>query len=374
MKTQKPTRTIFGTGLIALDAVFSESDKQPKLWAGGTCGNVLTILSFLGWKSFPIARLNGDPASRLVKKDMEKWGVRLDFASLEPTSHTPVVIQRIKRNSAGQLFHRFSWHCPKCGGWLPTYKPVLASAAGQVAARLGTPTVFFMDRLSCGALALAQVCAANGAVVVFEPSGLGDKKLFRQALEVSHIVKYSSDRITHLNEFATSKAPLLQIETLGAEGLRFKCHTSGYKTDRWQELEAFRITGIKDAAGAGDWCTAGILDKAACGGLQELKRLSKRKLQDALRFGQALATWNCRFEGARGGMYVTSRNRFDEEIQKILAGNPSVPRPEPSLRLASNILECFCPRCRGGNGVNTGTRGTRDNASTSRLGMRSRRE
>src|SRR5689334_15732613 len=54
---------VFGTGLVALDVVITGSDHQRPLFrAGGTCGNVLTILSHLGWKACPVARLNGDPA------------------------------------------------------------------------------------------------------------------------------------------------------------------------------------------------------------------------------------------------------------------------------------------------------------------------
>jgi fructokinase len=48
----------YGTGFVSLDIVISSDPSEPSYhWAGGTCSNVLTILSYLGWKSFPIARL-----------------------------------------------------------------------------------------------------------------------------------------------------------------------------------------------------------------------------------------------------------------------------------------------------------------------------
>ncbi|NJR56859.1 MAG: hypothetical protein HC768_21350 [Acaryochloris sp. CRU_2_0] len=47
-----------GTGLLALDVVFSDRLNDPLgLWAGGTFGNVMVALSYLGWDSYPIARL-----------------------------------------------------------------------------------------------------------------------------------------------------------------------------------------------------------------------------------------------------------------------------------------------------------------------------
>ena len=80
----------FGVGLIALDLVMgADPDSPVGSWAGGTCGNVLSILAYLGWDAFPIARMNGDPASERVRADMVHWGVRLDFSNCAPTSHTP---------------------------------------------------------------------------------------------------------------------------------------------------------------------------------------------------------------------------------------------------------------------------------------------
>lgn len=48
--------TVVGTGLVALDVVFNEKQDEPiGRWAGGTCGNVLSILSWLGWSAWPIS-------------------------------------------------------------------------------------------------------------------------------------------------------------------------------------------------------------------------------------------------------------------------------------------------------------------------------
>jgi sugar/nucleoside kinase (ribokinase family) len=69
------TPVIVGTGLVALDVVMNtDVHRPPRLWAGGTCGNVLTILRYLGWQAYPVARLNEDPPSKHLLRDLRKWG------------------------------------------------------------------------------------------------------------------------------------------------------------------------------------------------------------------------------------------------------------------------------------------------------------
>ena len=65
-----------GTGLLALDVILNGSPTTPpKFNAGGSCGNVLTILSFLDWSIFPIARLADNKASIELLNDLNNWNV-----------------------------------------------------------------------------------------------------------------------------------------------------------------------------------------------------------------------------------------------------------------------------------------------------------
>ena len=53
-----PSTTVVGAGFIALDVLLNGNDNEHfRRRAGGTCGNVLAILSFLGFHSVPIARI-----------------------------------------------------------------------------------------------------------------------------------------------------------------------------------------------------------------------------------------------------------------------------------------------------------------------------
>ena len=107
-------------------------------------------------------------------------------------------------------------------------------------------------------------------------------------------------------------------------------------------MGALKPLAFKDAAGAGDWCTAGILSRLARGGLTGFRRISFEKLQDALRYGQALAAWNCGFEGARGGMSHVDQHTFKRQVEAILSGSETataaVTTVEPSVVEIPEVL------------------------------------
>ncbi len=343
--------TIAGTGLLALDVVFNiESKAHLDCFAGGTCGNVLTILSYLGWKSLPIARLSSGPAADYLIEDLHRWNVSTDFISLEADGSTPVIFQRIGRRASGQPYHSFSWRCPICGAHLPGYKPVLAGVAQELSKRLPTAQVFFFDRVSRGSLHLAKNTSESGGVVVFEPSGIGDPDLFREAWALAHVVKYSHERLRDIADLDLKPTErhgvLLEIETLGEDGLRFRSRLPRSKNNGWTALAAFPVVDLKDSAGSGDWCTAGLLSVLARAGLADLRETTPTSLHQALRYGQALAAWNCGFEGARGGMYEVELPTFRHQIEQILKSGeftpPSLKKPNPEL---AQLLGSLCPAC-----------------------------
>jgi fructokinase len=312
---------IFGTGLIALDLVVGIDPQSPvRAWAGGTCGNVLSILAYVGWDSYPIARMNGDPASDRVRADMARWGVRLDFASCGPTAHTPIIIQEIRRGRDGRPKHRFSWSCPQCGQWLPGFKAVTVKAVEVVRPALAGTSVFFLDRLSRAALTLAAEAAEQGAVVVFEPSGKASDKMLAEAVRLSHVIKYASERLSSVpGAMESGAATLVEVQTLGEHGLQYR-HRFGRTPSKWRQMDAVVAPRLADTCGSGDWCTAGLIAKAAVGGLAGVQQLGEEGIRAALQYGQMLAAWNCGFEGARGGMYSVSRAKFEEQITALLAG------------------------------------------------------
>lgn len=338
---------IFGTGLMALDLVIGTDPNEPvRQWAGGTCNNVLTILSFLGWEAYPIGRLNGDSAANRMRSDLSEWGVKLDFTRQSPLSHTPIVTHQIKLDSDGNGLHRFSMTCPNCGAWLPNYSAVVADAALRVCEKIIKPSVFFFDRVSRGALILAADSKQKGAVVVFEPSASANPKQMHEALGLADIVKYSSDKTRELISSMCSRRPgLLEIQTMGKDGLKYRSILPDAKSCGWRRLGPYSKLRVADAAGAGDWTTAGIIEKLCTQGISEFRRTKRVDLINALLNGQALAAWNCGFEGARGGMYSTSRKKFRQHIKRIRQGDYVKEQGHSSSAQGASSTEVGCPAC-----------------------------
>ncbi|HEY7422867.1 MAG TPA: carbohydrate kinase family protein [Gemmataceae bacterium] len=348
--SQKP-RTIrpvaVGTGLVALDLVLSEvSGAPPRHWAGGTCGNVLAALAYLGWRAVPIARLQPGVAAKRICEDLTSWGVSDRFLDIGEDGSTPVIVERIAASPTGGPRHSFSWRCPSCGTPFPPYKPILVSVAETISPKLTSPRIFLFDRVSPGALYLARACAERGALVFFEPSSVSNALLFRQAWEIAHVVKYSHERLRELPEVGVDDGPRLLVETLGEAGLRFCNRITNRRSTVWEESPGFPVANLKDAAGSGDWCTAGFLSQVGGEGLAALLRMTPDQLRKALRFGQALAAWNCGFEGPRGGMYGVTRREFERQLAAILGSDesPTLPArraPRPPLKVCPEL----CPAC-----------------------------
>ena len=335
---------IFGTGLIALDLVVGLDPETPvRCWAGGTCGNVLSILAWLGWDAYPVARMNGDAASERVRADMARWGVHLDWTTCAPTTHTPIVVQEIRRGRDGRPEHRFSWSCPRCGEWLPPFRAITVNAVERIKPALADASVFFLDRLSRATLTLAAAAAARGAVVVFEPSRKTTDKLMAEGLALAHVVKYADDRLDGFRgAIEEGSAALLEVRTLGERGLKYR-HRLGRGTSNWMHLKAIRAPRLADTCGCGDWCTAGLIAKAAVGGQNGLRRTGARGVRAALRYGQTLAAWNCCFEGARGGMYTVTPQRFESQIAGLLNGRLQRIDEEPVGSKLTQVVTC--PAC-----------------------------
>lgn len=239
--------------------------------------------------------------------------------------------------------------CPWCSRRFPAYRPVPEEALPGLLARLPPPRVFYFDLLSRFAILLAKAWSSQGTLVVFEPFHAKPIGLYRQCAAVAHVVKYSAERRAHLPDVPTGPNAILVVETLGAEGLRFRAKQAAGDAE-WYHVPGYRLPAVRDAAGCGDWCTVGLIERLGREGHFGLEAASSQDVEEACRFGQALSAWNCGYPSARGGMYSGSREDMEQIVQGIRAGRiremrdlgpkglPSVPNPK------SLCANCCGPR------------------------------
>ena len=308
MKRNRHSPRIFGAGLVTLDIVFDGTEIQSVSHsAGGTCGNVLAALAFMGWHSTPIARLGDDAAADAISGDLATSGVNTDALTREPGGRSSRIAQFVIRRRTGAVRHKFAFSCPSCGTQFTKFRPPTWEQCEPFTdlGRLGAPDVFFFDRVSPSILAMAEAFRAHGSLIYFEPSGIGKLDMFVKALGLCHIVKYSRERLhVALSDVGgvtrlASPRPRVEIETQGADGLRFRVDTGTKNAWRWHKRDAFRVTHFRDAAGAGDWCSAGTLMQLGWKVGDDQSDLTVEAVDQALMFGQALGALKCQHVGPR---------------------------------------------------------------------------
>lgn len=311
---------------MALDVILNGSPATlPKLSAGGSCGNVLSILAFLGWDSYPIARLANNRAGVELVKDLERWHIHTDHLFQNDDGRTPIIIHRIKRDKNDNPIHRFEFRDPETGSWLPQLKPITKNLAAEVLLGKVSPEVFYFDRLNPGTFELAQGLKSQGTIICFEPSSIKDRDQFEQFLGITDILKYSHERLPDYKGLFRSSRCFLEIETRGKDGLLYRSKNNS-DPNHWHPISGFLLEEIQDAAGAGDWCTAGIIHMLCAGGREELYKSGVKLQNKALQFGSALGAMNCFYDGARGLMYHYTTEKLLTEVHRFIVNNKIDPK------------------------------------------------
>lgn len=313
IKAPRPSPKILGTGLIALDIILDADRNLLSYGLGGSAGNVLSILASLGWSSSPVGRLGCDVAADIILDEFRSLKANLELIVQEHSTPTPVIYQHQLNNPGGKT-HEFSFACPVCGEKRSWHSPSIQLPSREVLDAI-RPNVVYMDRATPIGIRIAEYYKKQNALIFFEPSTVGnDPELFTQALAVADVVKYADDRLDDLEAFDRSHI-FVEICTMGSDGLRFRAPSLG---NDWVRLDAFSAPAIFDTSGAGDWCTSGMLHYLFDRDLNfSIGTVTYNRLNEALRFGQALSALNCMAMGARGLARSLPRSKINNLASEL---------------------------------------------------------
>lgn len=319
-RTRSSELQAVGSGLIALDVILDESSSPVTTAVGGSAGNVLAALAYLGWHSVPVCELGKDAAGGQVRAEFERLKADMRFVVESDHTCTPVVYQMPADSSET---HSFSFRCPHCGERRGFSPPTDVHLSEHVFDGVPAPSVFYFDRVTPVSLTLAEKYRSKGILVVFEPSTVtSDPAQFQRAVSATHILKYADNRFDEF-PYDVSKVAL-EIKTMGAHGLGFRFPSL---LGHWTTLPAIRVPIVADTAGAGDWCTAGMLAALFEAGVESSWQLTYNAAYRALRYGQSLAALNCMYAGARGVTHRWSARHVKHLAVELLEKSNTSLRP-----------------------------------------------
>lgn len=305
-----------GTGLVALDRIHIGTTQPIFEELGGSCGNVLISLAMLGRSVMPLLRLGTDSVGGRLERDLRLAGADTRLVVRRDDVRSPVIVELLDPASSD---HRFSFTCPNSSERFGSFQPITPCELEPARPVVATCTIFYTDRLSDTICDAMEAAAAGGAIVYFEPSSIVEPGLFERALSISHILKYSVDRLAR--EIATYVHPdIFSVVTAGVFGLEV-----------WHGGEVHRCPAsaadvVKDTCGSGDMVTLGLIDAILQSGASGFSSLSVETVLAGVQAGQRLAAANCAYVGARG----LFRERGAAHAQSILAGTPMMVRQHSS--------------------------------------------
>lgn len=288
--------TCLGAGTFPLDNLQEKNGKDVKTiyqHVGGTCGNVMSILAWMGWHTLPAARLDDSEAGLLIKADLESYGCDTRLVSNTPDGGTTILDIIHKTGRDGKPKTAYMVHSPRGGRFVNHRFWTLKQAQALFDSLEEMPDVFFFDRCAPGNILLAQLFHDRGVLVYYEPNEQVDRNFLR-AVAASDIVKFSNEKHPDVS-FTEDFTDKLFIQTLNEKGLRFKLRAEG-----WITIPPEHNPHVVDREGAGDWTTSAFINEMGHHHMLTFDRIHQPNVTHCLEEAQRLASMSVSYIGAKG--------------------------------------------------------------------------
>ena len=262
---------------------------------GNTCGNVATILPYLGVQTFPIGHFDLSEQGLQIKHDLQRYGADVRFVENSENGGTTLLRCTHKRDKmTGE--HTTSFRATSPGSRFPKRRFIrVRDEAPVFVEKLDfVPDIFFFDAAEAGLRYLASELRQRGTLVYFEPESDADKKKFQKAVEVSDIVKFSHEKVTDLS-FVNHYTDKLFIRTMGAEGLEFNLLGQG-----WVKVAAVPNDNVVDWEGAGDWTTSQFIACLCERDILSVAQMTIDSVKECLQIACKTASRSVSYLGSKG--------------------------------------------------------------------------
>ena len=318
LREQTAGKTCMGTGNFSFDIITQQAypdgfvvgkrnrseEKVLTMEIGNTCGNVMTMLPYLGVKTFPVAKFDMSPQGYQMKRDMKGYGADVSFVSNTLGGATTILrcVHKLDNEGKPTMGHKGSTAGKPWNG--PSARPArkyISSKGGEVDALVAsmdfTPDVFFFDIAQAGHRILAEQLREKGTLVYFECDSDGHRiedekrrqaayRAFLRCVEASDVIKMSGEYIQDLS-FADAYQDKLFIQTLGVEGLRFKLGKG-----QWIKLDPIMNPDYVDYEGAGDWTSSTLIAALCSKNLLKVKDMTEKAVKEVLTMAQTMASYS----------------------------------------------------------------------------------
>ncbi len=262
---------------------------------GGTCGNIMCILSKLGWIAQPQVKLIDTEESHNLADSLRQYGCETNYVSfVHNGGFSGMECVHRKSRKTGEHELGIKGFGPDGSQFRKITELRVRDEVPQFLDSLSeTPDVYFFDHNEAGPRKISSELRKRGSLVYYECENSKDWNKFLKCVEVADIVKFSDENVPDIS-FCEDYKNKLFIQTQGSKGLQFKLRAGG-----WKHIDPVPVNGVVDWEGCGDTITAVFLDELGKLGLPKVSVLTEEQIMSALKLAAEKASLCTQYYGSK---------------------------------------------------------------------------
>jgi len=173
------TKSIFGSGLIAVDHIFlaEETGRSPKKLeylgsaGGGTIPNTLCLLSLLGYNTYIFGVTGNDVNEKIIREEFTSFGVNYDNLIKRGDNKDFRLTRQFSHLILKNGTHRFKTYCLDCGTKFGRAYQISKSDLNKNIQKLAeTSNLLLLDRANQASYSLAEIANKNNRKIAYDLS------------------------------------------------------------------------------------------------------------------------------------------------------------------------------------------------------------